>query len=306
MPEQNSNPLSIEELRWCRHEVLRLAGEAKEVDQNEYWEIHDYNQNVQQYRSLCLNRQSLADVTRRVSNELTPTAKQGIRDAGVRRFAFGRVNRDENRIYIQSKRTNVFESSAPDAAIVADLRQWEEAFLTSQTTEKRVEIEWLMGVPQVRQTGWIDESSYSRGNGRVARETYCRANQGAPIADDELIHGELSRNRFMLLQIHNTSPQDAYIKLLSPTKRIVVAFLVAAQSNRTINGLPQGEYQVAYATGFEFSRGCESFVKRGFAGRVSQPIVYDTHSYEWAIAIQTPPSESTSRDTRAYIDFEAL
>ena len=92
----------------------------------------------------------------------------------------------------------------------------------------------------------------------------------------------------MLLQIRNSTPQDAYVKLLDPTKKVTVSFLVTARSNRTINGLPQGEYEIAFATGSEFSRGCDSFVKRGFSGWVSQPIIFDNHSYEWAISLQTP------------------
>ena len=302
----SSEPMSIEELRWCRDEVLRLAGEAKEVDQNKYWEIHDYNENVDQYRSRCLNRSSSTEATPRLTNELTSTAKQGMREAGVRRFAFKRVHRSENQIFVKSKRINVFESSRRDAATVADLRQWEEAFLLGVTEANRVKIEWLTGIPQTRQTGWISESSYALGNGRMARETYCRANRGEPIRDDELMHGELSRERFMLLQIHNSTPQDAFVKLLSPERNVIVSFIVKAHSNRTINGLPQGEYEVAYATGFEFSRGCGSFVQRGFNGRVSQPIIFDDHNYEWEISLQIPSGEITTKDIRAYVEFESL
>lgn len=306
VPQPDSEPLSIEELRWCKNEVFRLSGEAKEVDQSEYWEIHDYNQNVTRYRNLCLNRTSLADAAQRISNELTPTAKQGVRDAGVRRFAFSRLNRNENRIYVTSERAKVFQSNRPDAPQVAELRQWEEAFLLGRTQSNRVEIEWLIGIPQIRNTGWIVKSDYSPGNGKQAREAYCRANQGAPVQANELVLGNLSRDRFMLLQVHNLAPQDAYVKLLQTDRNVIVSFLVAAHSNRTINGLPQGEYEIAYATGFEFSRGCGSFVKRGFTGRVSQPIIFDDHSYEWAISIKTPTGVTTARDTRAYSEFESL
>ena len=306
IPQMNSNALSMEEVRWCRHEVFRLAGEASEVRQSDYWEIHDYNLHVRRYRSLCLNRASAPNSDGLITKELTPVAKQGIRDAGVRRFAYGRINRNENRIYVTSTHTSVFESSRSDSVRVGDLRQWEEAFLLGESHAERVEIEWLMGTKPNRKTGWIDKSSYSRGNGRQAREAYCHANKGTPIGADELLHGTLSRDRFMLLQIRNATPQDAYVKLLDPTKKVTVSFLVTARSNRTINGLPQGEYEIAFATGSEFSRGCDSFVKRGFSGWVSQPIIFDNHSYEWAISLQTPDREITVHDTRAYAEFESL
>ena len=306
IPESGTNPLSIEELRWCRSEVFRLVGASKEVDQSDYWDIYDYNENVERYQSLCLDRTASPNAVRLVTSELTPAVKQGLRDAGTRRFAFGRVHRDENRIYVISKKTTVFNGSHSGSAHVADLRQWDEAFLLGGNVVNRVEIEWLTGMPAVRNTGWINRSSYLLGNGGQARETYCRANRGAPIGPNELLQGALSRDRFMLLQIRNPTPQDAYVKLLRSGEGVVVAFVVKAGFSRTINGLPRGEFSVAFATGIEFSRGCNSFVKRGFAGRVSQPIIYDDHSYEWEISLRTPSMSLSSRDTNAYAEFEAL
>lgn len=306
IPEPGTKPLSIEELRWCRTEVHLLAGEAKEVDQNEFWEIYDYNENVRQYRNRCVERTSSQNAARQIDSELTPDTKQGIRDAGARRFAFGRVTRDANRVYVAPTHTGVFEASARDATEIDILRQWDEAFLLGKRESSRVEIEWLVGLPPVRNTGWISATSYRQGNGREAREIYCRANQGVPLEPDDLVRGTPSRDRFMLLQVRNPTPQDAYVKVIRPNKDVVVAFLVKAGTRRTINGLPIGEFGVAFATGLEFSRGCDSFVKRGFAGRVSQPIIFDEHSYEWEISLQTPSMDITARDTRAYAEFEAL
>lgn len=306
VPKPGTHPLSIDELRWCRTEVYRLAGEAKEVVPNDYWDIYDYNENVQRYRSVCLDRTYSPDAARRISSELTPAAKQGMRDAGTRRFAFSRVQRNKNRIYVASTETRAFDASNLDSAAVANLRQWDEAFLLGKNEANRVEIEWVAGIPPARMTGWIDQSSFSPGNGGEAREAYCRANRGAPVGPNELLHGSLTRERFMLLQVRNPTPQDAYVKLLRPGQGVVVAFVVKAGFTRTINGLPQGEFEVAYATGIEFSRGCRSFVKRGFTGRVSQPIIYDDHSYEWEISLRTPSMSLSSRDTNAYAEFEAL
>ena len=306
IPEPGTKPLSIEELRWCRTEVHLLAGEAKEVKQEEFWEIHDYNKNVRQYRNRCVERTSSQNAARQIDSELTPETKQGIRDAGARRFAFGRVTRDANRVYVSSTRTNVFDASESSAPQIDTLAQWDEAFLLGERASNRVEIEWVVGLPPVRYTGWISDTSYRPGNGREARENYCRANRGAPVDRDELVHGIPSRDRFMLLQVRNPTPQDAYVKVIRPDQDVVVAFLVKAGTRRTINGLPIGEFEVAFATGHEFSRGCDSFVKRGFAGRVSQPIIFDDHSYEWEISLQTPSMDITARDTRAYAEFEAL
>ena len=306
IPKPGTSPLSNDELRWCRTEVYRLAGEAKDVDQSDYWEIYDYNENVQRYRNGCVDRTFSTDAARRIATELTPVVKQGMRDAGTRRFAFGRIHRDENRIYVTSTVTNVFDSNQPDSAQIAHLRLWDEAFLLGGNEADRVEIEWVTGIPPVRMTGWIDRSSYSPGNGGQARETYCLANRGAPIGPNELLYGRLSRDRFMLLQVRNPTPQDAYVKLLRPGQGVVVAFVVKSGFTRTINGLPQGEFEIAYATGIEFSRGCRSFVKRGFTGRVTQPIIFDDHSYEWEISLRAPSMEITGRDTRAYAEFEAL
>lgn len=305
-PKPGNEPLSIEELRWCRTELLLLAGEAKEVDQNEYWEIYDYNRNVRNYRNRCVDRTFSQEAARRIKTEQSTEVKQGIQDAGIRRFAFGRVTRDASRVYVTSTRTSVYEASDRAAAKIDFLRHWDEAFLLGKREAGRVEIEWLVGLPPVRNTGWIIETSFRLGNGRVAREIYCRANQGAPLEPDELVRGTPSRDRFMLLQVRNPTPQDAYVKVIRPDKDVVVAFLVGARTSRTINGLPIGEFEVAFATGLEFSRGCDSFIKRGFAGRVTQPIIFDEYSYEWEISLQTPSLEISARDTKAYAEFEAL
>ncbi|MCY4095410.1 MAG: hypothetical protein OXG05_09855 [Gammaproteobacteria bacterium] len=306
IPEPGTRPLSTEELRWCRSEVLLLAGEAKEVNQKEYWEIHDYNESVLRYRNRCTDRSFSPDAARQIESELTPETKQGIRDAGVRRFAFGRVTRAANRVYVVESSTRVFDANDRSANETGNLRQWDDAFLLGKRESNRAEIEWVVGLPPVRNTGWISEASYRPGNGREAREAYCRAHRGAPVEPDELVHGIPSRDRFMLLQVRNPTHQDAYVKVINLDKDVVVAFLVGASSSRTINGLPKGEFEIAFATGLEFSRGCESFVRRGFAGRVSQPIIFDEHSYEWEISLQTPSMDITARDTRAYAEFEAL
>ncbi len=307
-PTAGDKPLSLEQLRWCRNEVIRLQGEATEVNQEQYWEIYAFNENVRRYRTLCTDRATVQEDTDSVSIELSSKARQGIRNAGARRFAFSRIKRSDRRIYVTTKVAKVFDSASQDSSKFTLLRQWDEAFRLEGHESNRVQIEWLDSSPLTRRTGWINEKNFAQGYGELIRKDFCRANKGNPLDPNELVRGTPSRDRFMLLQVHNATTKDAYVKLLQSNVNVIASFVVSADSTRTINGLPRGDYEVAFVTGTEFSRGCESFINRGHAGRLVERIIYDEYSFEWAISLQAPDSTGLTsiQNMREYAEFEAL
>ena len=308
LPTVGDEPLSLEQLRWCRNEVIRLQGEATEVNQEQYWEIYAFNENIRRYRTLCSDRATVQEHADSVSIEQTTEVRQGIRNAGARRFAFSRIERSDRRIYVTAKEAKVFDSASQDSSPITLLRQWEEAFRLKGHESNRVHIEWLDSSPLTRRTGWINETNFARGNGELIRKDFCRANKGDPLDSNELVRGTPSRDRFMLLQVHNATTKDAYVKLLQSNVNVIASFVVSSDATRTINGLPRGDYEVVFVTGTEFSRGCESFINRGHAGRLKERIIYDEYSFEWAISLQAPNSAGLTsiQNMREYAEFEAL
>ena len=299
--------LALDELRWCHAELLRIKGEATAVKKDQFWDIYDYNKTAHRYKTLCTKKLVKAEHQRTVTAEFSETVKRGFSDAGSRRFALGRLAREQKRIYVATARARLLESSIVDAHQVGELYQWNEGFKIGERVGNRVEIEWQTpSIPPVRNTGWIDIGSTKPGNGMEARADYCRTNQGKPINPRELLRGVQSQDRFMILQVHNVLQEDAYVKLLRDTNDVVASFLVNPGATRVINGLPSGTYELAFMTGVEFSRGCESFVNRRSVGRMAKPIIFDKHNHEWAVSLQIPTASSNTIDSRAFAEFENL
>ena len=302
-----SKVLSLPEYRWCRSELLRLEGEATEVDRSSYWEILDYNDTVKRYRSICSGKQTSKADSQTVTQELTPSAKHALQEAGKRRFIFRRIAREDRRVHVATTEAPVHQHTTPGSTVLVTRTKWQEAYVTGDPRDSKVEIEWLSTAePKRRITGWIDEQSLARGSGDKARSDYCQLNKGEPPEPDEFIRGTRSSDRFMLLQIRNPSRQDAYVKLLNSNNSVFASFLVPPNNTRTINGLPQDTYSIAFSTGSEFSRGCDSFVSRAYAGFMQKSIVYDTHTTEWRINLNIPDSKSHPIDRASHTIFEKL
>ena len=301
----SEKPLTLAELRWCRSEILRLNGAGTAIDQNVYWDIFDYNQRVQRYRDGCLGRTAETGATNNVNHELTESVALELRKAGVALVPLWRQQRSEIHHHVLTNETPILESTEADADTVATLPRWHDVFVIDSAVGDRAHIEWLDDAQLIRRTGWIDKQELVRGEGSRARQVHCRATKGKSLEPDELIRGSATAQRYMLLQVHNPSTQDAYVKLVADDS-VYAAFVVAAGTQRIVNGLPKGEFNIAFITGREFSRGCESFVERGLAGRMDQPIVFNDYNYEWAIRLQIPKQKVIPSDMHSYRLFEAL
>ena len=60
-------------------EKLRLQGEAEESNREDFWEVYDYNQNVQQERDLSLGRRFDAVHGREIEEEFNENVQAKMR-----------------------------------------------------------------------------------------------------------------------------------------------------------------------------------------------------------------------------------
>ncbi len=293
-------------LPWCLKERLRLQGEEKEVNDQVFWEVHDFNQNLQKFKSRCAGRVFRPQQGDENFDAFTPLAQQGIRKAGAVRFAYGRIGRASRQVYIAARTTRVFETSERNAVQVAKLTQWDEAFRLGESKEGFAEIEWQAFDKPARRSGWVNELDIASGIGSEVRMNYCRAVKGPPIAANEIVKGSLTRDLVNLLRVQNQAILDIYVKLLHPDDEVAISFLVPAETTRTIKGIPNGDYNVVFGTGTGFSRGCAAFIIRGHSGHLEHTLIYDDRTFQWDISLKAPLSKSSDLDTKLYNAFDAL
>lgn len=287
MPTAETKVLSAPELRWCRTERLRLSGEAAAANREVYWEIFDYNQRVKRYRNLCTNKQADPRDVSAVKAELNEVAIEGMREAGARQAVYARIARQDRLMHVAMSTAAVFDRADQSRRRIAALDRWTDVYQLNGLNEDAVAIEWLEGDTElVRRTGWINTGDLAPGSGTEARTQYCRARKGPPLGTNELIRGIPSRERFMLLQVHNPASLDAYVTLTNALNGDVVSLVVPAGTTRVVNGLPESTYHAKFITGSEFSRGCESFVSLGIEGVLLEPIVFSKYNTEWAISLR--------------------
>ena len=119
----------------------------------------------------------------------------------------------------------------------------------------------------------------------MARTAFCRANKGDPVGPNELLQGNNSKERYMLLQVHNPTEYEAYVTLTDDRSQAITSFMVAAGSTQVVNGLPESTYAVAYVMGKEFSRGCSSFIQLKYTRSLTGKIVFTKFNPEWRVSL---------------------
>ena len=303
----SSDLLTIEELRWCRYELLRLQGAASHANKDAYLEVLGYNKSARKYHERCMNRSYNPAHSKQIAAELNPIAKYGLRQAGIRQVAFRQVHLSARMRHITGE--NIHILAIPDAAgrRVATLNRWQDVYVLGEQDNNYVRIEWIPGsLPRRLETGWVKADHITYGSGTSARTKHCLKHQGPAVEENEMLRGTWSRKRFMMLEVANKAEQDAYVKLLNTKQTVVSGFIVPASKSKNIYGLPMDTYSVLFITGEAFSRGCDSFAIRGVAGRMNQPLVYDENNLDWSIEITAPLTSPLHVDYDLYATFERL
>ena len=302
--------LTIEELRWCSFESIRLDGVRHETDRSQPWEVDRANEEIAKYTEACASKWHYEQDMAVIRRELLATGKRsGLFDAGVERVMRARDDRVERRLYVNATEAEI-RSEPGGGQPLASLGRWRELVATGRASGEWLEVEWpdtLSGRGTL--SGWVRAELTERGDGeaaRTARTEYCLMSAGHPPQNGELIRGGVTHATRHALKVDNGTDSDAYVKVVAGKDFVVVAFLAQSDSTAEVEGIPEGAFRVAFGTGSGFSRDQDRFCRRGRAFLFDKTIDYTGPGTVWSITLHNVPSGSATTTEVGYSFFDSL
>ena len=306
IPDANDR-LTRAELRWCTFEPLRLDGEKSETDVGQKWEVERYNDRIRSYNSHCSKKTYRARDKTSVERELTPHKRQDLQRVGVARVKGARAERELRRVYVEDEAAQIRLHPRNTGKEIGRIKRWGELITTGRTKGPWYEVEWRMPtVETALQFGWVLGGLVKRGSGTEARFKYCETYAGRRAQHNEIVRGMTDPRSTRRIEVKNGGGKDAYVKLINQRGEVLLAFLVQRGRTATLKGIPPGSYQVLFATGSKFSRGCDSFSQRGIAQKFARQLVYGTRTAGWSLTLHSVSDGSTRTNTMSYDDFDRL
>ena len=293
--------LTLAELRWCLFEPVRLEGDNAETDAGANWEVDGHNARLRAYTERCSKKTYRVKDRTAAEGELTPEKRQALRREGVARVRQARTEREKRRVYVKTEEAAVRVSPGSAGEEIGRVPRWGDLVRTGRTQGPWYEVEW-----RAPKSGWVLEGLVQAGSGEKARFDFCEANAGQRARHNEIIRGRTEPGRFGSIRVLNDTGKDAYVKLVNRQGKVALAFVVGEEKTAVLKGIPLGSYEVAFATGENFSRGCDSFSERGNAGKFAERIDYDAHSGGWTLSLHSVTVGKARTNAIRYDDFDRL
>ncbi|MDE0278531.1 MAG: hypothetical protein OYH76_21755 [Defluviicoccus sp.] len=293
--------LTLAELRWCVFEPVRLEGDSAETAAVAHWEVDGHNARLRAYRERCSKKTYRVKDKTAVESELTPEKRKALRDDGIARVRQARAERERRRVHVRVEAATVRASPESTGEELGRIRRWGDLIRTGRTQGPWYEVEW-----RVPQSGWVLEGLVQAGSGEKARFDFCERHAGRRAGHNEIVRGRIEPGRVGSIRVLNDTGMDAYVKLVNREGKVALAFLVGEGRTAALKGIPLGSYDIAFATGSKFSRGCDSFSKRGNAGKFADRIDYDADSGGWTLSLHRVRGGSARTNAMSYEDFDGL
>ncbi len=304
----DSDPhLTRTELRWCLFEEVRIGGEGGEVNQNKQWEVDRYNGMIDTFNDHCQNKRYWERDHRAVNSELTPGKREALVRAGSARLVAARAERQRRRMYVKD-RTAIIRTAPTDAgAEVKRVERWGELIATGKIQGRWYEVKWNEpSLDTVLRFGWVLGGLLERGSGPQARFDHCETKAGRRAQHNEVVRGATERTTARALSVQNGTSNDAYIKLVNERGEASVTFFVAKGRSARVSGIPEGSYELVFATGTLFSRGCDSFSQPIFAARFAERLTFGADGSRWVVTLHSVMDGNTRTLAMDYDDFDWL
>lgn len=305
MPDDDQS-LTLEEQRWCSFEGLRLEGQESETDLSQGWEVERHNARVAAHYTLCAGKSYAVADDAIVDQELTPERRDALRRAGAQRVRAARAEREARRAHVRGAPATARAAPDPEATALGAVEQWEDLFPTGRAQGGWTQVEWSVTRPETGPAyAWVHRALLAPGAGAEARFAHCEAKACArPYYHNELMRGASSLDGEASLEFHNGHEDDAYVKLVRQGDGVVFALIVATGAVADVEGIPPGSYELLYGTGSDFSRGCDSFSRRGFAKRFVELLEFSQTTVKWTVSVETvgegPAVETQDLDYAAF------
>ena len=301
VPDADDN-LTLAELRWCVFEPVRLEGDDVETDGVAHWEVDGYNARLRAYREGCSKKTYRVKDRTVVEAELTPEKRQALRQDGIARVRQARLEREKRRVYVKVEAAAIRATPGSGGEELGRVRRWGDLIRTGRIQGPWYEVEWR-APPK---SGWVLEGLVRSGSGESARFDFCETHAGNRAQHNEVVRGRTEPDRIGTLRVLNDTGQDAYVKLINRRGKVALAFLAGQGKTAALTGISLGSYEVVFATGSKFSRGCDSFSRRGNAGRFAERIDYDADSGGWTLSLHRAKGGSARTNAMSYDDFDGL
>ena len=306
IPDENDH-LTLSELRWCTFESARLDGESNELDAHKGWEVDSYNARINHYNHRCSDKSYYESDETTVEREMTMAKHQYLQGQGALRVKKARVDREKKRAYVNSEVARILAAPEDSAIELVRVSRWGELIKTGRVQGRWYEVEWKTpSLDNVLKFGWVLAGVLEGGSGSEARFVYCEKHKEGRAKHDEIVRKEFDLRSAGAFRVENGLGEDAYVKLVRDHDRAVVSLYVAARKTASLEGISAGSYDIVFATGSKFSRGCDSFSRRGNAQRFAEGIDYDHQAVVWTVTLHSLSDGNVRASSISYDDFDKL
>ena len=303
----SDNQLTRNELRWCLFESERIDGEGAEIDAYIAWEFNSYKAKSRLYNEHCSNKTYYERDGVAVERELTAEKRQALRNDGVARIRIARADREERRVYVREDSVSILMAPESDAAELGRVPRWGELIKTGRAQGSWYEVEWH--TPSLEQGftfGWVLGGLLEGGSGKEARFEYCETHASKRAQHNEVVRMELATGGTSYITVENGIKQDAYVKIIREPDDAVLSFFAAAGKTASVKKIPNGSYDIAFATGSKFSLGCDSFSQPGSAEKFTQRLEYDNRTAGYTLTLHAVSGGNAHANSMRYDDFDKL
>ena len=307
MPDTDDR-LTVPELRWCMFESVRLDGQRDALDRRKSWEVENYNSQSGVYRDHCFEKEFLVQDGTEVELELASGKRQTLREQGASRVKEARAEREARRVHIKDESATVHAAPDETAAALGRVPRWGDLIKTGRVQGPWSEVmEWQKPSPGRALTfGWVLGGLLEGGSGEEARFAYCEEHTGGRAEHNDVVRNDIDLHTLSGFNVENGLNEDAYVKLVREHDKAVVSLYVAAGQTASLQGMTAGSYEIAYATGSSFSRGCDSFSRRGGAQRFAERIDFGHRAVVWTVTLHGVSDGHARASSMSYDDFDRL
>ena len=306
MPDEDDR-LTEPELRWCMFESVRLDGQREALDPQRVWEIEGYSAQSAIYNESCSDRKYHGNDKTAVEQDITSDKRLALLEQGASRVEQARAEREARRVHVQGRVATVRAAPDETAEALERVPHWGDLIRTGRVEGLWHEVEWPPPAPgEVPALGWILGNSVESGPGMEARFHYCEDRARGGAQHNDVVRQEIELDGRGWLVVDNGATDDAYIKLIGESGEVALSVYVAARQTALVENIPVGSYEIAFATGSHFSRGCDSFSRRESARKFAERIVYERRTAGWTIGLARAGTEHALTSGMNYDEFERL
>jgi hypothetical protein len=299
--------LTPDELRWCIFESARLSGERDEINTQYSWEVDNYNERSTLYQERCYQKNYHGRDKTAVEDELTTGKRAALREHGAARVRDARAEREARRVHVKEQVARVLVAPEHAAAELGRVPRWGDLITTGRVQGPWHEAEWRApSMERALTLGWVLGGLLEGGSGEEARFRHCETHAHPRAQHNEVVRKDIDLVGPGEITIENGANSDSYLKLIRNFDEKVISVFVEKGKTAVVDGISSGSYEVAFATGSKFSRGCNSFSLRGAAQRFDRQIDYDRRTAGWTLTLYSTSDGNARTSSMSYDDFDRL